>query len=330
MLATEPKERYLAAFKEAQPRAGAAWLDELRDAGMASFQALGFPTTRNEEWKHTSVEPIASQSFVQASGEPRNVDLAAFLARGFVAEDCHRLVFVNGVYAPHLSDLSGLPSGARAQNLADAIDQNDAMVAAQLGRCASHQRQAFVALNTAFIAAGALVVVPRGCRLRQPIHLIFASAGGDPPVISHPRVLISLGAGSEASIVESYIGFDGGRYFCNAVTELIGEEGAVIEHYRVQQETAAGFHVGALAARLARDCRLTAYTVTLSGLLVRNNVHAVLDGEDAECVLNGLYVADGAQHVDNFTEIEHAKPRGTSSELYKGILSGSARGVFNG
>lgn len=333
MLATETKERYLADFKRGRHRAGvtdAAWLDKLRDAGMASFQTLGFPTTRIEEWKYTNVEPIASQSFIQANAETHNFDAGALFSSSFLDADCYRLGFVNGIYAPQFSSVQGLPSGVQVQSLAEAIEQNDITVAAHLGRYGRHPSQPFVALNTAFVGGGAVVVVPPGCRLTRPVHLVFASIAGDAPVISHPRVLIIAGAGSELQMAESYIGFENGRYFCNAVTELVGEADAVIEHCRLQQESDGGFHVGALAARLARGCRLTAHAVTLSGALVRNNVHVVLDGEGAECVLNGLYLADGAQHVDNFTEIEHAKPLGTSSELYKGILSGKAHGVFNG
>ena len=139
-----------------------------------------------------------------------------------------------------------------------------------------------------------------------------------------------LGAGCEAKIVESYVGVNSGRYFCNAVTELVGGQDAVVEHYRIQQESDSGFHIGTLEANLPRGCHLTAHAVSLSGSLVRNNVHVILNGEGAECTLNGLYLADGKQHIDNFTEIEHIKPRATSLELYKGILDGSAHGVFNG
>lgn len=333
MLDTDFKERYVAEFKKGRTRAGAAdpaWLDKLRDAAMASFQALGFPTTRNEDWKYTNVEPIVSLSYTQPSGESGGLDTKTLFARAFSDVDGPCLVFLNGVFVPRLSNLQGLPSGVRLQSLAQAIERNDATVAEQLGRYASHGGQAFAALNTAFLGGGALIAVPSGCRLAQPIHLLFASAAGETPVISHPRILIVAGAGSEVRIVENYFGLEGGRYFCNAVTELIGEADARIEHCRLQQENAGGGHVSAFAARLARGCRLIAHAITLGGSLVRNNVRVVLDGEDAECVLNGLYLADGTQHVDNYTEIEHAKPRGTSSELYKGILSGAAHGVFHG
>jgi Fe-S cluster assembly protein SufD len=122
----------------------------------------------------------------------------------------------------------------------------------------------------------------------------------------------------------------GKAYFCNAVTELVGAQGAIVEHYRLQQESDAGFHIGTLEASLGRDCHLAAHALTLSGALVRNNVRILLNGEGSECVLNGLYLPDGKQHVDNFTEIEHRQPRARSLELYKGVLSGSSHGVFNG
>jgi Fe-S cluster assembly protein SufD len=164
----------------------------------------------------------------------------------------------------------------------------------------------------------------------RPIQIVYASGAAQHPLISHPRTLIVLGAGSEASIVESYIGLNGGAYLCNAVTELAGGDGAVAQHYRIQREGPAGNHVGVLAASLGRDCSFTAHAVSLSGSLVRNDVHVALRGEGAECTLNGLYLGAGRSHVDNFTEIEHLRPRASSKELYKGILGGASRAVFNG
>ena len=186
-----------------------------------------------------------------------------------------------------------------------------------MGHYASGRRQPFVALNTAFLEDGAVVSIAAGCRAVQPIYLVFVSTATNQPVVSHPRTLILLGAGSEAKIVESYLGLDGG-YFCNAVTELVGGPDSIIEHYRLQQESDTGFHVSALEANLERGCHLTAHAVSLSGALVRNNVRVTLNGEGSACVLNGLYLANGKQHIDNFTEIEHLKPRASSLELYKG------------
>ena len=330
MLATESKEHYLAAFKHSRRGIGPSWLNELREAGIASFDKLGFPTSKNEAWKYTSVEPIWSQSFIHANGEVRTVNVKDIWSRSLVDDNSCRLVFINGVYAPEFSQLRKLPAGVRVQSLTEMLRQNDGFLSTHLGRYTRHEHEAFAALNTAFVEDGAVIVVPERCRLTEPIYLVFASIAGERQVMSHPRILILLGAASEAKIVENYVGLNSASYFCNAVTELIGGADALIEHYRVQQESDSGLHVGTLEVELERGCQLTAHAVTLSGSLVRNNVHVVLDGEGAGCVLNGLYLADKQQHIDNFTEIEHAKPRATSLELYKGILSGSAHGVFNG
>jgi len=334
MITTDSKERYLAAYRQAQSHAAKrapAWLNELREAGIADFDQLGFPTTRNEDWKYTNVEPIAAQSFARANGEAKRVSASEIVARSLIDPAAPRLVFVNGTYTAEFSQTAMLERGVVVKRLVDFMNEDDATAASRLGHYASGRHQPFVALNTAFLEDGAVVSLAAGCRADQPIYLVFVSTAANEPVISHPRTLILLGAGSEAKIVESYFGLGGGGYFCNAVTELVGGPDSVIEHYRLQQEeNVAGFHVSALAANLERGCQLTAHAVSLGGALVRNNVRVVLNGEGAGCVLNGLYLADGKQHIDNFTEIEHVKPRASSLELYKGILSGSAHGVFNG
>jgi Fe-S cluster assembly protein SufD len=332
MTSSENTERYLAAYRQAKSRAAKGepqWLCELRESGIASFAALGFPTLKNEDWKYTSVEPIAGQNFATANGEGKGVSAADFIARSMVDPEAPRLVFVNGIFSSEYSQTTTLGRGVAVASLGAFFKTDEAKAAASLGRYASGQAQPFVALNSAFLDDGAVVSIDAGCRAELPIYLVFVSTSAHQPVISHPRTLILLGAGSEAKIVESYLGLGGG-YFCNAVTELAGGADANVEHYRLQQEGEAGFHVGTLAAGLERGCQLTAHAVSLGGALVRNNVHVALIGEGSGCVLNGLYLADGKQHIDNFTEIEHVKPRATSLELYKGILSGSDHGVFNG
>ncbi|HEX6769079.1 MAG TPA: Fe-S cluster assembly protein SufD [Candidatus Binatia bacterium] len=333
MLTSESKEPYLAAFKQMRAAgafSGPAWLEQLRQAGIASFDGLGFPTLKNEDWKYTNIEPIAAQSYVQPNGEVQSVGATDLLSRALVETDTPRLVFVNGVYLPALSSTADLPQGLRLGSLAEFIKRDDGLVADELGRHASAEGQHFVALNTAFLGDGAVVALAPGCRLERPIYLLFISTSTSRPVISHPRILLWLGAGSDAKIVESYLGVTGTAYFCNAVTELVGGADSVVEHFRLQQESDNGFHVGTFDASLARGCHLTAHSVTLSGALVRNNLRVLLNGEGAECALNGLYLADGKQHVDNYTLIEHVSPKATSVELYKGLLGGSAHGVFNG
>jgi Fe-S cluster assembly protein SufD len=333
MIAADSKERYLTAFEQWQSNGNAnapVWLKELRRSGIASFAALGFPTTKNEDWKYTSVEPIASLPVAQANGAAATVSHSDVVVRSFADAACPRLVFINGAWVRETSSPQDLPQGVRLASLAELVARDDPLLPTELGRYANHSTQPFVALNTAFMGDGAVVLIPPGRRLNRPIYLIYASTGGAGHLVSYPRTLIFLGAGSEAKIVESYVGVNGGTYFCNAVTELVAGPGALVEHHRLQREGPAAFHIGTLEADLKSGARLTAHAVTLSGSLVRNNVRVSLNGEGAECVLNGLYLAGEKQHIDNFTEIDHLKPRATSFELYKGILDGAAHGVFNG
>jgi Fe-S cluster assembly protein SufD len=148
--------------------------------------------------------------------------------------------------------------------------------------------------------------------------------------VSHPRNLIVVGTGGRATIVESYVGPGRDAYFTNAVTEIEGGPGAIVEHYKVQRESEAGFHVATVQARLDRDAGFDSYNVSLGGALTRNDINAVLDAEGVQCRLDGLYVASGRQHVDNHTCIDHARPHCGSRELYKGVLDGASRGVFDG
>ncbi|MGN6717071.1 MAG: SufD family Fe-S cluster assembly protein, partial [Candidatus Binatia bacterium] len=275
MARTETKERYLDAFRERRSRSSAqspAWLNELREAGMASFTSLGFPTPKIEEWKYTNLEPIAAFDFSRHDGATKKVAEAELLTRAFADASATRLVFLNGVYTPELSLRDRLPEGIRLQSLAESIKGDDEFLSTQLGRYASYRRQSLVALNTAFLGDGAVLVMPPGRRLAEPIHLIYVSGAGGEQLVTHPRTLIFLGAGSEAKIVESYIGITRESYFCNAVTELIAEKDSVAEHCRVQREGEAAFHTGTFEAKLARGAHLTAHAVTLAGSLVRNDV----------------------------------------------------------
>ncbi|HZD39694.1 MAG TPA: Fe-S cluster assembly protein SufD, partial [Terriglobales bacterium] len=294
------------------------------------FRELGLPTTRDEEWRYTNVEPFLAGGFETANGGTPAARTEEIVAASFMDPGYSRLTFINGVYAPALSFLSGVAPRVRIQSLAEAVKKNDPMIERHLTQYTRDREQAFTALNTAFTAEGALIHIPAGVVVDRPICLVYASIGNGRPFMSQPRNLVLLESGSQARIVESYVASSEQAYFTNGVTELVGGEGAVIDYYRVQREGGRGFHIGALEAHLEAQCQLRAHAITLSGALVRNHLHAVLAGEGAECLLNGLYVIDGKQHVDNYTEIEHMKPRATSLELYKGILGGSAHAVFNG
>jgi Fe-S cluster assembly protein SufD len=326
-------ESYLADFDRLARGAageGPAWLRARREAAIARFAAVGFPTTRQEDWKYTSVAPIARQPFRLVATAPESVPPAAIASFRFGQPGWSELVFVDGRYAPALSSLAGLPAGVQVASLAEALAAGGAPLEAHLGRHADDAASGFTALNTAFLGDGALVYVPDGRLVEAPIHLLFVSTAGDPLAATHPRVLVVLGRASAATVVESYVALGDGAYLTNAVSELVLGEGASLTHYKVMRESTAAYHIGTTEVYQPRDSVLTSFSIAMGAQLARNGLNVCLDAEGAECTLNGLYLVDGSRHVDNHTAIDHAKPHGTSRELYKGILDGKARGVFNG
>jgi Fe-S cluster assembly protein SufD len=215
-------------------------------------------------------------------------------------------------------------------SLAEALEKNRELLEPHLAQHAGHEDSAFTALNSAFLSDGAFVYLPAGSVIEDPIHLLYFSTVNGAPSVSHPRTLIVAGAGSQAKVVESYVGLDGEVYFTNAVTEVVAEEGAVIDHYKLQRESRQAFHMATLQFHQGRNATVANHCISLGGGLVRNDINAVMDGDGGDCTLNGLYVVEGDQHVDHHTVIDHVKPQCNSRELYKGILDDYGRAVFNG
>ena len=324
--------------------ADAAWVTGVRRDALQRFRDLGLPTTRDEEWRFTSIAPIAETPFVLPANGASTVRAADVQALQWDGARSATLVFVNGRYVPAVSDVSGLPPGVRVESLAAAWGSANG-AEAHLTRIAPADRRAFAALNTAFLVDGASVFVPDRTVVPAPIHLVFLSVGEDQPTMTHPRVLVVLGAMSQATVVESYgvcserarpstgsgrTSREEGRYLTNVVTELVAGENATLTHYKIQREHPDSAHVGTMYMRASRDATLSCHSISLGGGLVRNDIIAVLDGEGAHCTLNGLYLSDGSRLVDNHTTIDHAKPHCDSREVYKGILADRARAVFNG
>jgi Fe-S cluster assembly protein SufD len=332
----EEKDTYLSSFAQFEKQTaaqGPAWLQRLRTATIDRFAELGFPTLKDEEWRFTNLAPLTRVPFQLASVFELDRPGTAAFAR-IVPEPAKskstRLVFVNGRYAPKLSSLRPLPDGTIVDSLAAVLDAHPEWVEPYLARYADYDEHTFVALNTAFLQDGAFVSIAKGKVLAEPIHLVFVSTANGEPAVSHPRNLILAGVNSQATIVESYVGLVTDVYFTNAVTEIIAAENAVLDHYQLQQESTEAFHIATLQVHLGRSSNFASHSIALGGSLARNDVNAVLDAEGVECTLNGLYLATGRQLIDNHTRIDHAKPHCASHELYKGILDGKARGVFNG
>lgn len=325
-------ERYLNQFAQFEAgRRDGEWLRSLRRAAIARFADLGFPTPRQEAWRFTNLAPLVDVAFLLA--EPASADerrIPASLRQPFGDWPCPTMVFVNGWFSPVLSSLDGLPPGVVVCRLAEVLQESPHRVEPFLARVATDETHPFVALNTAFLADGAFVYLPKGVVVDEPIHLLFLSTAGEHPSVAHPRTLIVAHAQSEATIVETYCGEPGAVSFTNAVTEIVLGANARLSHYQVQRESLAGFFLSSLAVREDRDATFTDSQVSLGAALSRTDLTVVLDGEGSECTLQGFYLATGRQHVDYHTLIEHVKPHSTSREVYKGILDGQATGVFNG
>jgi Fe-S cluster assembly protein SufD len=326
----ERLQPWLAAI-DARPQGGPRWLQDLRDRGAARFTALGFPTVRDEEWRFTNIAPIANAEFAAAPAETARVNEESLTE--FVYSDApNRIVVVNGRFSRELSRVQALPNGVRVGSLAAAVTEHADVVPRYLGQLAEFGTKSFTALNTALAVDGVYVHVPDGIVLEQPLHLLFVSlpGNGSLPMMTNVRALVVAGDRSQVRIVETYVGAPGAAYFTNTVTELFAGEGAVVDHYKVQQESFAAFHVASMHVHAGRNANFSSHSFSLGAKIVRNDVTALLDGEGAECTLNGLYLADGDRLVDNHTVIDHAKAHCPSHEIYKGILGGKARAVFNG
>lgn len=321
--ATEHAAPYLAALPAPT---GRSWLDAMREAAVRQFAGRGFPQTSEEEWRFTNVAPIAKVPFRPARPDDARLAAGALDAMLFPASGACRLVFLNGRFAPELSSTA---AGITAGSLAAALDSDADAVRAHLGRHADSAANPFVALNTGFIEDGAWVRVAKNAVPEQPVYLVFAGGGAEAPVVCHPRTLVTVGPNAQVTLAEIYIGVGSQVSFTNAVTEIVAGENAVVDHYKVQLEPAQAFHVATMEVRQGRSSNFSSHSFSMGGALVRNDVRAVLE-EGCESTLNGLYVATGAQHVDNHTAIDHAKPHAASHELYKGILDGKASAVFNG
>jgi len=298
--AVQQPQHYLAEFERFERTAsGHPVLQRLRNAAIARLAEIGLPGPRDEEWRFTNVAPLAAIPFALAAEAP---------------------------------PLPKVPAGAVICTLLEALKRYPNLVEPHLARHADYKSHAFVALNTAFLRDGLFVNIPKGVTVDQPIELRFAPKAADAttaPPVHYRRNLVVLAEGSRATLAEQFTGPEQ-AHFTNAVTEIVLGAGAALDHYKVQREESGAFHFHALQVRQERGTNFASHSITLGGRWTRNDVNAVLGDEGCECTLNGLYMVGGDRLVDNHTRIDHARPRCASHELYKGILDGSAHGVFNG
>jgi Fe-S cluster assembly protein SufD len=298
-------------------------LQDLRTRGRESFASLGLPSRRQEEWRFTRLKGIEEKIF-----EPPNVVASRFDVAPWRVDDAHLLVFVDGIFAPDVCKIRDLPDGVVVSNLVLGATSGSEAVAKHLGSLAPLKDHPFAALNSALIADGAFIHLPAGMDLERPIQIIFVSGSEERATLSAPRILIVAEAGSRATVVEQHIG-DGVSLSC-PVSEIVIGEKAVLNHVVVQEEDLSAHHLAVRQARLAAGSRYSAQAISLGGALARTDIGVVIDGEGAEASLDGLYLADGTQQADTHLTMRHAAAHCDSHQLYKGILGGKAKAVFNG
>ena len=311
------QSRYLAQHATFLAERGheAKWLRDLRERAIERFAALGFPTTRHEEWKYTDVRPIAR--FEAQRETPSLNGLATAGPQKWALDGAHLLVWFNGRYSPELSQIGTLPDGVTLCSMGEALAHHSEIVQQNLARFANFENEVFPALNTAFFEDGALIHVPSNVVIEAPIHLLFLSSGGSH---SQPRNLFLVGDNSKVTIIEEYAAKTAGdaAYFCNAVTEVSVGKNAEVDHYKVTLEADAAFHVATMQVQQDRDCRFSSHSITFGGQFVRNQVNAIMGGSGIETTLNGLYVGGANQVLDNHTVMDHAEPHCASHETVMG------------
>ena len=316
---------YLTRYFENNNLAGPAVLKQIRKDALARFEVLGIPTTKHEEWKYTNLAQLSKSEFHPALYHTLSEnDVVNDMIAG---KDVVLMVFENGRFNEELSNFNDLPEGVTIGNLSDNLDNT--LVVENISRHASFQNEAMVALNTAHISEGSFIHIAKGVVFEKPIHLMYIS-GGEADTLALPRNLLIAEKNSSVNVIESFHSRGNETSFINIVTEVVMEENAKVEWSKIQLENSNTIHISHTECTQAVNSNFDIHTVTFGGKIVRNNLHIVLNGKNITANLNGLYVGGGDSLIDNHTLVDHAMPNCQSNELYKGVLDGRSKGVFNG
>jgi len=333
---SEPYLRDLETLGGAATAEAPEWLEPIRRAARERFARTGFPSAREEEWRFTPVTPIAQGPWQPApAGEPEagarpvaREDLAPFV---FGHSEWCTLVFVNGEYTRELSSPGALPEGVLVTTLGEALRNGGDLLRRHLGQYASIEESPFTALNTAFLREGGLIHVAAGIDLAVPVNLVYVTTADAAGTVTHPRNLIVLERNARASVVESYVTLaPGARYWTNPVTEVRTGPNSWMEHTRIQRESEAAYHVATTQVEVHRDSHYRSFAMAMGAALARHNLSVRLADQYSEALLYGLYLTHGEQLADTHSTIYHDHPNCHSWEVYKGILDGRSRAVFNG
>ena len=324
--AIQPPPAFGAIFADVQERLPAASLRDWRRASFARFTEQGIPTTRAEAWKYTNVAPVANMAMALA---PKvEVGLHTISPHLLGGPKARRLIFANGHVVPELSHVQSLPPGMRVMSLGRALETDPGRVAAVLAE--AEDDRSFTALNAAFTGGGSWIELDDGVDAGEPLQLLFLTLGQPAPFMSHPRNVVRLGAGAKLRLIESHVGIGQGQSLTNLVAQIDLATGAVLDHDRVELVTGESSHIGKHFVRLGAGARLVQTVATLGGALVRNETEVRIEGAGVDCLLNGVYLATGREHVDNLIRVHHVAAGSHSNQFYKGVVDQRAHAVFAG
>ncbi len=305
---------------------------QTRKKALKAFEGLGLPDRKTENYKYTPITRSLTKKFRfdhESLGKP---SISKEVVDGLLIKDldAYNIVLINGQYSKELSSVDIAMSGLEILDLKSAYEAQPDLVSTYFAKYANFNEDAFTALNTAFSLDGTFMKVADNLVVDKPVMIYAIADANAANWAVQPRNLVVVGKNSQASIVENYISLGDEPTFTNAVSEIVIDENAYFDYYKLQMQGENAYHVGNTQVYQARSSTFNATTISLTGSLIRNNLNVVLDDEHCEANMNGLYLLDGHQHVDNQTVVDHKKPNSLSNELYKGILGGSSTGVFNG
>lgn len=311
-----------------------AHIDEIRESALYNFSKLDVPTPKHEEWKYTNLKNLVNKTY-QLGNESTVIssetDKYVPFINQYDEQDANILVFVNGEYISALSHIVSPSSELIITNLSHAYKEHSEVIEQHFSKYAAYEKEAFVALNTAFAQEGVFIHVPNKTEVKLPVILHFIADASATDVICHPRNLIIVGKNSSLTVIEHFNSTNTSfSTLTNTVTEVYVAENAYCEHYKIQTEESNASQISTIQAVVQRDGRFNNTTVSLSGKLIRNNLNIKLNGENCDVYMNGLCAITGSTHVDNHTAVDHAMPNSQSNELYKSLLDEKSSGVFNG
>lgn len=306
------------------------FLNKIREKSIQKFSELNFPSKKSEEWKYTDVTPILKHRFIpslivdnpQFSFEAIN----QYLFRDF---DFYLMTFVNGIFYEHLSNVKNIPDGVISVSLKKLVNDNSEILEKYINQF-SENDNIFNVLNNIYAHDGSAIIIDENVVVDKPIQILFINRNNNSEILSSPRNFIIANKNSKASFIFNYKGFGNNKYFMNSTVNVFIDESAVIDYYKIQEENDNSFHIEKIDVIQKSKSVFNQFNINFGGELVRNDVNSKLDGEYIETHFYGLYLANGKQHIDNHTFIDHTKPNCISNELYKGILDDESHGVFNG